>query len=285
MCGRYASAARSDDLAQMTGARDDTGGLPASSNVAPTTTVPVLLHDTGRRDAGAQHARTRVLRAMRWGLVPHWAPSPAVGARMINARVETVADKSAFREPLRRRRCLVPATGWYEWTDAGVAGTPGPSRRGSRRPWLTHREDGQPLLMAGLWTTWRVPGEDRGLPHNCNLPDNCNLLHSVAIVTRPAPPALTWLHDRAPLLVPDPAVDDWLDQQCIEPAPLLDLLVHAEDPPLHTHPVDPAVGNVRRQEPELVRPIPLVPAESAPVAQPTPLVQAQPVQPAQPLLF
>jgi len=268
MCGRYASAARSDDLAQMTGARDDTGGLPASSNVAPTTTVPVLLHDSGLNDAAVQRASARVLRAMRWGLVPHWAPSPAVGARMINARVETVADKAAFREPLRRRRCLISATGWYEWTDVRVVGTPGRTPRGHRQPWLTHREDGQPLLMAGLWTTWRVPHEDRAM------------LHSVAIVTRPAPPALAWLHDRAPLLVPDPAVDDWLDQQCIEPAPLLDLLMHAEDPPLHTHPVDPAVGDVRRQEPELVRPVPLVPAEPAPVAQPTPLVQ-----PAPPSLF
>ena len=275
MCGRYASAARSDDLAQMTGAVDDTGGLPASPNVAPTTTVPVLLHDTTRRDTGNPSPHPRVLRALRWGLIPHWAPSPDAGARMINARVETVAAKAAFREPLRRRRCLVPATGWYEWTDAGTAGstagsTAGTAGRGRRQPWLTRRKDGQPLLMAGLWTTWRVPDEDPGRLRNGTL------LHTFAIVTRPAPAGLTWLHDRAPLLVPQPVVDAWLDPQCTEPAPLLDLLLRADDPQLHTHPVDPAVGDVRRQEPELIRPVPLAPAQ---------LVHPAAAPPAQPPLF
>lgn len=243
MCGRYASAARSDDLAEMTGARDLTGGLPASPNVAPTTEVAALV------DEPAAVGRTRVLRAMRWGLVPSWATAVGAGALMINARVESAAGKPAFREPLKRRRCLVPAAGWYEW--AGGLPTAGEGGRARRQPFLTGPASGGPLLLAGIWTTWRpAGGGDR--------------VHSVAIITRPAPPDLAWLHDRAPLLVTGTNVDAWLDPAGIDPAPLLRQLLAAGDPPLATHPVDPAVGDVRRQEPELVRPVRL----AAPVSRP-----------------
>jgi putative SOS response-associated peptidase YedK len=172
---------------------------------------------------------------MRWGLVPHWAKDPKIGSRMINARAESAASKSAFRDAVARRRCLLPADGWYEW-QAG-AGT------GNRKqPYFITPADGSGLALAGLWSTWRDPNAD---------PDQPPLV-TCAVITTAAVGPLAEIHDRMPLVLPAQVWADWLDPDSAEPGELLAPpsgdLVHG----LELRPVSTAVNDVRREGPELV---------------------------------
>lgn len=153
---------------------------PARYNVAPTQDVAVV-HATG--------AGNRRLSTMRWGLVPAWAKDLGIGARMINARAETLAEKPAFRQALRSRRCLIPADGFYEWQ-------PQPGR--SKRPCYFSAADGGPLALAGLWERW-----DRA-------PDGASVF-SCTIVTVAANPLLRPVHDRMPAILYDEAQQAWLE--------------------------------------------------------------------------
>ncbi|MGH8882499.1 MAG: SOS response-associated peptidase, partial [Stackebrandtia sp.] len=144
MCGRYASTRSSADLATLFDAVDDTDGvLESSFNLAPTRDVPVI--------RVSHHRRERVVSAARWGLVPPWSKDPSIGNRMINARAESVATSRAYRVPFARKRCLVPADGWYEWRKLPD---------GKKQPYYVTPEDGEPLAFAGLWETWSR-GDDR----------------------------------------------------------------------------------------------------------------------------
>jgi putative SOS response-associated peptidase YedK len=230
------------DLVLLTGAADETEPGPAdavpgaaapdkqktrvdpvlSANVAPTDLARVLLMDGGRR----------VLRRHVWGLIPPWSKGPEGAARMINARVETIADKPSYRRAIRTSRCLLPADGWYEW-QVGPQG---------RSPHLVQRADGNPLWLAGIWSRWHPVGG--GAP-----------ISSVAVVTGPAPAELSWLHDRAPMVVPDPLMSTWLSADGSEPQPLLDTLAGVGYPPLHWHPVSRDIGQVRRKDPSLMLPV------------------------------
>ena len=192
--------------------------LAPSWNVAPTDPVSIVAVREGRRR----------LRVARWGLVPSWASDPKVGARFINARSETLADKPAFRSAYTRRRCLVPADGYYEWKVEGTG----------KQPWFLSDRTGDPLAMAGLYELWRAA------------PDSPWLV-SCTIVTTSAPDELGEIHDRTPLLVPRPAWRTWLDPAVADPG---DLLVPGVAGVLDAWPVGTAVGNVRNDGPELVRP-------------------------------
>src|SRR5579871_18765 len=140
MCGRYVAATPPDVLAAHFGAVTVSAALAGPRwNVAPTDPVPAVWDERG----GERH-----LGPLRWGLLPSFATDPRTAAKRINARAETVATTPAFRSAFDRRRCLLPADGFYEW-DA------------SRRPWFIHRADGLPLAMAGIWETWRGPGDVR----------------------------------------------------------------------------------------------------------------------------
>jgi putative SOS response-associated peptidase YedK len=219
MCGRYASARSVDDLASTFGIRDDDVESVAAAdwNVAPTKPVTAVLERDGRR----------VLTTLRWGLVPPWASEPT--ARLINARIETVATKPAYRTALAERRCLLPADGWYEWqTKAG----------GVRQPHFLAPPDGEVVALAGLWEVWR-DGEGR-------------LLETTTILTGPAPPDLAEIHDRAPVVLPRLTWDTWLDESRRDVGALL-----VPTPPrtVVAHPVGPAVGDVRANGPELVEPV------------------------------
>jgi putative SOS response-associated peptidase YedK len=223
MCGRYASSANPDDLASyFTVEEPPEEVLPPSYNVAPTDPVYVVMERHDKRQ----------LRVVRWGLVPSWAKDPKVGARFINARRETVAEKPAFRAAYQRRRCLVPADGYYEW-----ASTPGPA--GPRKqPWFLVARDRSPLAMAGLYEVWRAPDE--------------TLLWTCTILTTDAPDELGQIHDRTPLLVPPGEWARWLDPAIEDPGP--DLLVAGTPGVLDAWPVSPEVGNVRNNSPDLVEP-------------------------------
>lgn len=204
----------------------DRPNLKPSWNVAPTHDIPIVrFEEDGRR-----------LRLARWGLVPFWAEDPSIGARMINARSESVADKPAFREALRKRRCLVPLDGFYEWTAAGAR----------KQGHVIRRRDRAPFALAGLWEIWRGP--KGGAP--LEVP-----LESVTVVTTTANPTLSALHERMPVVLDPAEWDAWLD-----PATPVDeargLLRPAPDALLDVAPVGPRVNSVRNDDPSCLDPPP-----------------------------
>jgi putative SOS response-associated peptidase YedK len=180
MCGRYASARSVDDIAAAFGIQDDDVDVPPAAdwNIAPTKQVAIIV----------ERERRRVLTSARWGLVPSWAADPTIGSRLINARLETIAEKPAFRDALATRRCLLPADGWYEWATRPD---------GSRQPYYLAPADSGPLAFAGLWEVW-YDAERRPLI-------------TTTIVTGPAPDDLRFVHDRSPVVLDPERWSDWLD--------------------------------------------------------------------------
>ncbi|MFT4263949.1 MAG: SOS response-associated peptidase [Nocardioides sp.] len=232
MCGRYASSKSAGELAgefdidELRLALD----LPASWNVAPTDEVYIVAERPPRSADGEPEARERQLRSARWGLVPSWSKDASGGARMINARAESVAEKPAFRRAFAARRCLVPADGYYEWYTC---------ENGSKQPFYIHPTDGRSLAMAGLYEIWCDP----------RAPEGEGFLWSCTVITTSATDALGRLHDRMPLLVEPEHWAAWLGAG----PGALDLLSPATH--LEAWPVSPAVGNVRNNGPELVEPL------------------------------
>ncbi len=221
MCGRYASSRGAADLAAHFAVEEQPEEeLAPSYNVAPTDTVAVVLERAG----------TRLLKVVRWGLVPSWAKDAKGAARLINARRESITDKPAFRAAYQRRRCLVPADGYYEWQNDG----------GRKQPWFLTSRDGGPLAMAGLYEVWSPPEGER--------------LWTCTIITTAAPDELGEVHDRTPLLVPPEDWARWLDPDVADPGQ--GVLVAGVPGVLDAWPVSPAVGNVRNNGPELVAPLP-----------------------------
>ena len=221
MCGRYASARSVDDIASAFGISDEDIDTPPAPdwNVAPTKPVGVVVVRAGRR----------VLASARWGLVPSWASAPSIGARLINARLETITEKPAFRDALATRRCLLPADGWYEWASRGD---------GSRQPYYLAPPDGALLAFAGLWEVW-YDGEGKPLV-------------STTIVTGPAPDDLRAVHDRAPVVLDRGRWDRWLDPATTGPEAMLTPTPAGVVVP---RTVSTAVGDVRVNGPELTAPV------------------------------
>jgi putative SOS response-associated peptidase YedK len=217
MCGRYATTRTDADLSRLFDAVNVTEGLAPSWNVAPTDPVPVV--------RVSQRRAARVLDTAKWGLVPHWAKDPRAGGRMINARAETVATLPAFAPSFARRRCLVPADGWYEW----VRGD------GRRQAYYMTSPDGAPLAFAGLWSM------------------SASDVLTCSIVTTAALGGLARVHDRMPLILPAERWDGWLAGGG-EPGDLLRPMPVAELDAIEIRAVRPDVGNVRNNGPELITP-------------------------------
>lgn len=227
MCGRYASSRDARDLASVFEvAEPPEQVLPPSWNVAPTDPVYAVVQRDGARQ----------LRVLRWGLVPPWSKDAKGAARMINARHETLTSKPAFRSAYARRRCLVPADGYYEWQRDGPR----------KQPWFLTPRDGAPLAMAGLYEVWSPPGDDAA--HG-----TAERLWTCTIITTDAADELGHIHDRTPLLVPPERWDRWLDRAVDDPGE--DLLVPGTPGVLDAWRVSTAVGNVRVDGPELVAPV------------------------------
>lgn len=221
MCGRYAAARSSHDLADTFDAADRTAEeVGARFNVAPGTGIRVVVSRAPERDGGD---RRRELRVVRWGLIPPWVRDPATARPLINARAETAAAKPAFRRAVAARRCLVPADGWFEWRQ--------------RVPYYLSRRDGAPLAFAGIYEHHRR-GEGQ-------------VLTTCAILTTAAQGALVDVHDRMPLLLPPSAWQAWLDPE-EEAGPLLAPPVPQLVAAVAMRRVAPAVGNVRNDGPELI---------------------------------
>jgi len=223
MCGRYAAA---KDVASLVEefevVRPPDEALAPDYNVAPSKQVYMVVdRDT---DEGVQ----RQLRVAKWGLVPSWAKDPKIGNRMINARIETAAEKPAFRRAWAKRRCLLPADGYYEW----YAG------EGPKQPFYIHRPDGTSLAMAGLFEFWK---------------DGDDWLVTTCVLTTSAPDGLGRIHDRMPLLVPRDEWGTWLDP---EHAPTGEVVVPAMATGLEAYPVSTQVNNVKHNGAELIDPLP-----------------------------
>jgi putative SOS response-associated peptidase YedK len=246
MCGRFVVASSPTLLADRFHV-DEVAADPAAPNynVAPRADVLVV------RDRATEASTTRVLSRVRWGLVPSWAKTPAVGDRMINARAETIAAKPAYQRAFGRHRCLIPADGFYEWR--ALPPPPG-SKRPVKEPVFIHRRDGEPLAFAGLWAAWKVPDALAG-----TVGADDGWLRSCVIVTTRANGLLAPIHDRMPVVLPDDAWDEWLDPRRggddEELAALGRLLRPAPDEWFEVYPVSTRVNRADEQGSDLVRPV------------------------------
>ena len=232
MCGRYSLAVSPEELEQIFDApAEGTLALPRW-NIAPMQDAPVVVESrVGRR-----------IRPLRWGLVPYWAEDPRVGARHINARAETLATTSPFRDAFARRRCLVPADGFYEWSDR-----PG---GGPRLPHWVHHRRGGVLAFAGLCERWRAHGS-RG---RLGGPRETEPLRTFTIITTAPNTVVAPLHDRMPAVLPPSAWDAWLDP-ATPPEAAQSLLVPAPDDLLGARAVSSRVNRVEHDDPACVEPL------------------------------
>jgi putative SOS response-associated peptidase YedK len=244
VCGRYAASQNPDDLVEEFEIEERPEKvLEPSWNVAPTQDVYAVVERAPRGEPEAAPARR--LQVVRWGLVPSWAKDPSIGNRMINARMETVADKPAFRRAFAKRRALLPADGYFEWYG---------ETKGKKQPFFIRPADGGVLAMAGLYELWRDPS----VPEDA---DEDPWLWTVTVLTTSAPDELGRIHDRMPLLVERKRYAEWLDPSVDDPDALRKLLVPAAPGLLTAYPVATTVNNVRNNGPELVEPIPAENAE------------------------
>ncbi len=232
MCGRFTLhtpkallAGRFDvDLSHV-------GELAPHYNIAPSQFVLTL----------RRRGEERVPELLRWGLVPHWAKPLEKLPPLINARVETLATRPAYRDSLRRKRCLVLADGFYEWRSGG-------DRKAPKTPFWISLADGEPFGMAGLWAVWQPPAEPEAEPEAPVV--------SCTIVTGPANAAVSALHPRMPLILPRERAESWLDPGLDgQPERALECLVPVEAEALRSHPVSTRVNSPHADDAELIAPV------------------------------
>jgi putative SOS response-associated peptidase YedK len=253
MCGRYASSRRPEDLVEEfeIDKVEVAEPLPPDYNVAPTKQVYAVVQRPA--DPQDEHgASERQLRSVRWGLVPFWAKDPSIGNKMINARMETVHEKPAYRRPFASRRCLLPADGYFEWyatEQKTKAGKP------VKQPFFIHPADGAVLAMAGLYEVWRDKTRDDDDPQR--------FLWSCTVITTSAEDSVGHIHDRMPLMVERDRWASWLDPSVDDPDTLKQLLVPAAPGRLEAYPVSTAVNSVRNNGPELLDALAAEPGQSA----------------------
>ena len=243
MCGRFAVTTDPALLAEKIEAIDEATSelkdAPAPNyNVAPTTTIATVV----KRHREPDDESTRRVRLMRWGLIPPWSKATESGGPdtkgplLINARADKVTSSPAFRGSAKSKRCLVPMDGWYEWR----------GEKGSKTPFFLHGGDGEPLFMAGLWSTWRPGG-------NTGAPSDVKPLLSCTIITTDAVGPLAEIHDRMPLTVSERDWDHWLDPD----APIDEGLLrgHGDLDRIEIREVSRLVNSVRNNGPELIEPV------------------------------
>ncbi|MFC4536116.1 SOS response-associated peptidase [Sphaerisporangium dianthi] len=274
MCGRYASARKRQELLEEfdIGADGTSDELKPDYNVAPTKKVyavvarPAGKGGEGGGDAGAggdaetpgtgraaagegtgheapggagdrSPGPVRRLEVVKWGLVPSWAKDPSIGSRMINARVETLAEKPSFRRAFAKRRCLLPADGYYEWYRAD---------KKTKQPYFIHPEDGGVMAMAGLYEFWKDPSRAED--------DPLKWLTTCTVITTTAEDHLGHIHDRMPVIIKRDMWADWLDPGRTDPGEVMGLLKDAPPSGLAAYPVSSEVNSVRNNGPHLLEP-------------------------------
>ena len=221
MCGRFLLANPNDGIYDLFDVKE-LPDLKPRYNVAPTQTVPAVRILPGDEAISLCH--------LRWGLIPSWAKDAKIGSRLINARSETAASKPSFRAAFKRRRCLIPADGYYEW--AKQAG-------GSKQPYLIHLPDRQPFAMAGLWERW--------------IDRSGEALESFTILTTDANEFVAALHHRMPVILPRKHFVEWLDPAIVDPKQIESLLT--DSPCLIAYPVSTQVNNPRNDDSSCIEPV------------------------------
>jgi putative SOS response-associated peptidase YedK len=232
MCGRFVAATPPADVAAYFDAEAPEAALEPAYNVAPTTDVYVVMSD----------GRTRRVTPMHWGLVPRWAKDPSIGNKMINARAETLATKNAYKSAFTKRRCIVPADGFYEWKVV-----PGHERK---QPMYIHGAAGEPLAFAGLWEVWCDPNATEA-----EREAGGGELRSCTIITGEPNDKVRPIHDRMPVMLQRETWETWLDPAIGDLEMLGKLLVPAPSSSLDVHAVSTDVNNVRHRGAHLIDPV------------------------------
>jgi putative SOS response-associated peptidase YedK len=225
MCGRFVSASPPDEIARYFDAEPPEAALEPNYNVAPTNDVYAVL----------ESGEVRRVEPLHWGLVPRWAKELSIGNKMINARAETVASKNAYKYAFRKKRCIIPADGFFEWKK--ITG------QKAKQPYYIHRNDGEPMAFAGLWEVWRDPKNPEEEVHSC------------CIITGEPNDKVREVHDRMPVMLPPSAWDTWLDPEQQDIEVLGKLLVPAPASIIDLHPVSTEVNNVRNKGVHLLDPV------------------------------
>jgi putative SOS response-associated peptidase YedK len=223
MCGRFTLTLLLAELEKRFFIDEIMASIQPRYNIAPTQNVAVIIN---KENSG------RVLTEMRWGLIPSWADDPKIGNRMINARAETLAEKPAFKRLLAKRRCLIPADGFYEWKKNGKVKT----------PLRITLKDKKPYVFAGLWDSW-------------NKNPKGETVNSCTIITCEANSFMQAIHDRMPVILKKEAEDVWLDGSIVEPAQLTKLLVPFPAKEMIAYPVSSVVNSPTYDGPECVKPM------------------------------
>ena len=235
MCGRVVTASGPEELSEHLGADAVVDVLEGPDyNVAPLGRLPIAWE--------AAEGGRRLLGTARWGLVPRWAKEASFGERTFNARMETVATKPSYRSAFRRRRCLVPVDGYYEWSP-GMRPV-----KGVKQPWYVSRTDGNLMVLAGLWEDWIDPEDAR---------EEAALLRTCTVITVEASAEMAAVHHRMPAVLESHDWGRWLDSDMGESLPLQSLLSPAPVGVLCWHPVDHRVGDARCNGEQLTKPIEL----------------------------
>jgi putative SOS response-associated peptidase YedK len=232
MCGRYTLTATPDVLRALFGYPEQPN-FPSRFNIAPTQPIAIVRLVDGKRQFAL----------VRWGLLPSWVKDPKSFTLLINARGETAAEKPAFRAAMKRRRCLIPADGFYEWQAVG----------GRKQPFYVRAKSGAPFAFAGLWEAWTGPNGEE--------------LETAAIVTTRANRTLSPIHDRMPVVVPPEAFDLWLDCTKVDATTASALIAPAPENFFETFPVSADVNRTANDNPKLVEPV-VAGAQPAPAPKP-----------------
>ncbi len=230
MCGRYTITSAPEAYRALF-RYPEQPNFPPRYNIAPTQPIPIV-----RLEQGERH-----FALVRWGLVPSWVKDPSGFSLLINARGESAAEKPAFRNAMKRWRCLIPADGFYEWRPAGAR----------KQPYYIRAKSGTPLAFAGLWETWEGP--------------NGEAVDSAAIITTRANGPLSDIHDRMPVVVPEDAFDLWLDTAHVDVTTASALIAPAPDDRLEAYPVSTAVNRTANDNAALLQPVDL---DAAPPPKP-----------------
>jgi putative SOS response-associated peptidase YedK len=235
MCGRFVLTSPPEAVRALFGYEDEPA-FPPRYNIAPSQPVPVVILENGKRR----------MKLMRWGLIPSWVKDPRTFSLLFNARADSVLEKPSFRNAFRRRRCLVPADGFYEWQASGER----------KRPFFIHPSGGGPIAFAGIWETWVGPNGEE--------------LDTVAIITTEANDELRGLHDRMPVVIAPEAFEMWLDCAHVDAQTAHSLCVPAKRGFFTFHEVSQAVNRAVSDGPDLVKPVSGTAAEPQKPAPKTP---------------
>ena len=222
MCGRYTLKSGGDAITTLFGLAEELEIEPRY-NIAPTQQIPVVLEDASNDG--------RALEMMHWGLIPSWSKDPSIGARMINARAETVAEKPSYRSAFKRRKCLIVADGFYEWKKTADG----------KQPYYLRLEGGDPFGFAGLWESWCMDGGDE--------------MRSATIITTEPNEVAAEVHNRMPVILPPELYDAWLEPDNDDREELLSMLTPYPAEEMEAYPVSKRVNRPANDEPGVLEPV------------------------------